>query len=339
MMAAPKFSPFEPPLSVPLALSSRRNWIGWRLVFNPDDPDNPKKMPVVLVSGVPVNDYLKPHAHVSYEEALAQVGPLKLSGVGFVMTLDCGMIGGDMDKCRDPATGVINAREQAIINRRETYFEISPSGRGVRFFSLTDVPLRKSVIGGGVELYSSGRYLTFTGDRVIGAPLEIGRAPYAVETLMQMAADAKAQKTPSAPAAAGQGGAPDADAEFKRKVYAATPMGKINEAALANLDKWVPELFPAAELQPGTGAWRVKSKDLGRPNEEDLSLAPNGIKDWGVHDLGDAREGGRTAIDVVMEWTDATPRLDNVQAAEWLAGRLGLPFDSRFRLRPRRAKP
>ena len=327
-MAAPKFTPFQTPLSVPLALSSRKNWIGWRLVHNPDDPDNPKKMPVVLVPGVPVNDYLKPHAHVTYEEALAQVGPLKLAGVGFVMTLDCGMIGVDLDKCRDPATGAINAREQEVIDRRETYFEISPSGRGVRFFSLTDVPLRKTVIGGGVEMYSTGRYLTFTGDRIIGTPLEIGRAPYAIETLMQWAADANTMKAASKATAAGQGtaAAPGSFEEIAdREAYRKKPMGRINQAAMADLEAWVPELLPDAE-KTAAGGYRVKSKDLGRPLQEDLSISPDGIKDFGVHDLGDAREGRRSPIDVVMEWSD--PPLGAEEAATWLGVRVGVPFDA-----------
>jgi RecA-family ATPase len=333
MTAAPKFSPFSEPLSVPLALRSRKNWIGWRLTHNPDDPLNPKKMPVVLAPGVPVHDYLKPHAHVTYDQALKQVEPLRLSGIGFVMTLECGLIGGDMDKCRDPITGVIEPWAQTIIDRKETYFEISPSGQGVRFFSLTDMPLRKSITfkPAGVELYSMLRYLTFTGDRIVGTPLEIGRAPYAIETLMQRVADAKAAQ-PSSGAGGGASSSsssssatPDLDELFKRKVYQHTPMGKVNEAALKNLGAWVPELFPTAEFQPGTGAWRVKQADLGRPElEEDLSLSPDGIKDWGVHDMGDPREGKRTPIDVVMEWM--TPKVDNAGAAAWLGARVGVPF-------------
>lgn len=330
MMVAPKFTPFQTPLSVPLALSSRKNWIGWRLVHNPDDQDNPKKMPVVLVPGVSVNDYLKPHAHVGYEEALAQVGPLRLAGVGFVMTLDCGMIGGDMDKCRDPATGVIEPWAQAIIDRRETYFEISPSGRGVRFFSLTDMPLRDTIQfkPAGVELYSKLRYLTFTGDRIIGTPLEVQRAPYAVETLMRRVADFKAAAPPSKAAASQPAVAPAGSFEeiAARKAYRDSPMGQINEAAMKDFDAWVPELLPSAE-KTADGGYRVKSAspDLNRPLQEDLSIHPTGIKDWGVHDQGDPREGGRTPIDVVMEHSD--PPLDNVGAAEWLGARVGVPFD------------
>jgi RecA-family ATPase len=57
-----------------------------------------------------------------------------------------------------------------------------------------------------------------------------------------------------------------------------------------------------AVYQTGTGAYRISSKVLGRDLEEDLSIAPTGIKDFGVHDMGDPRHGGRTPIDLLMEW-------------------------------------
>jgi hypothetical protein len=44
----------------------------------------------------------------------------------------------------------------------------------------------------------------------------------------------------------------------------------------------------------------VSSRALGRNLEEDLSIAPNGIRDWGVADMGDSRGGARTPIDLVI---------------------------------------
>ena len=41
--------------------------------------------------------------------------------------------------------------------------------------------------------------------------------------------------------------------------------------------------------------------DLGRDLEEDLSISPSGVKDFGVHDLDDPRQGKRTPVDLVME--------------------------------------
>jgi hypothetical protein len=93
----------------------------------------------------------------------------------------------------------------------------------------------------------------------------------------------------------------------------------LNALALANLDQWVPALFgDAAVFQPGTESYRVSSKALGRELQEDLSIHPSGIKDWGVHDLGDPRQGKRTPIDVVMEFR----QLDKTAAFRWLDARL-----------------
>ena len=89
----------------------------------------------------------------------------------------------------------------------------------------------------------------------------------------------------------------------------------MNELALANLGSWVMTIFPDAEFQRGTGAYRVPSKALGRDLEEDMSISPNGIVDFGVHDMGDARAGKRSAVDVVVEHGGAP---DIKAAALWL---------------------
>jgi RecA-family ATPase len=99
----------------------------------------------------------------------------------------------------------------------------------------------------------------------------------------------------------------------------------VNSAALENLSAWVPALFPVAALQ-ATGAWRVSSDDLGRDLQEDLSIHPLGIVDWGIDDIGDIgtgqrRAGGHTPIDLVKEYgAHANP----ADAALWLCERLGI---------------
>lgn len=95
----------------------------------------------------------------------------------------------------------------------------------------------------------------------------------------------------------------------------------VNDLALANLSAWVPTIFgSAARYQSSTGAYRVSSKALGRDLEEDLSLAPTGIIDFGIHDMGDVRQGRRTAIDIVIGQGRAA---DAKGAALWLCDRLG----------------
>jgi predicted P-loop ATPase len=87
----------------------------------------------------------------------------------------------------------------------------------------------------------------------------------------------------------------------------------VNSAALTDIGCWVPKLFPDAKLQ-ATGAWRVSSADLGRDLEEDLSIHPDGITDFG-------EEEPRTAIDLVIEHGDAA---DAFAAARWLCEQLGV---------------
>jgi RecA-family ATPase len=94
----------------------------------------------------------------------------------------------------------------------------------------------------------------------------------------------------------------------------------VNDAAMRDLGRWVPDLLPKAKRQ-GTGAWRVSSRDLGRDLQEDLSIAPNGIVDFGVADQGDARDGKRSPIDLVIEQGG---NHDPASAALWLCDRLGI---------------
>jgi hypothetical protein len=95
----------------------------------------------------------------------------------------------------------------------------------------------------------------------------------------------------------------------------------VNTLALANLGKWVPVLWPDAQ-DKGKSGWRVTSAALGRDLEEDLSFHRDGIKDFGVYDLDDPRQGKRTAIDVVSEWVTGG---DWRAAADKLRELLGLP--------------
>jgi hypothetical protein len=101
---------------------------------------------------------------------------------------------------------------------------------------------------------------------------------------------------------------------------------RVNQEAMKALAGWVPTLF-GDRAQPYHGGYRVPSRDLGRPLEEDLSITPESIKDFGVHDLGDARQGKRTPVDIVVEWG---PRFGLAiatthEAAQWLADQLELP--------------
>jgi hypothetical protein len=131
----------------------------------------------------------------------------------------------------------------------------------------------------------------------------------------------KAEKAAQEAAAKGAGTnnrhVPEAEARAKNKARDdAKAQGesffkRVNRAALGDLDAWVRRLFPRAEKQK-TGAWRVSSADLGRDYEEDLSIHPTGVQDFGPRE-------GKSPCDLVMQFGGAP---DVVAAAttlcEWM---------------------
>jgi hypothetical protein len=107
---------------------------------------------------------------------------------------------------------------------------------------------------------------------------------------------------------------------------------RLNSDALANLDLWVPRLFPKAKNS--NQGYRVSSRDLGRDLQEDISFTRDGIVDFGIHDMGDGNEGRRTPIDIVMEWNSSAFK----PAVTWLFRALGQD-PLAFQHRVRRKKP
>src|SRR5262249_56332687 len=93
----------------------------------------------------------------------------------------------------------------------------------------------------------------------------------------------------------------------------------VNDAALQSLSAWVPTLFGAAAKQSNKG-YRVSSAALDRDLEEDLSFTSQGIKDFAVHGMGDANEGKRSPVDIVLEYGGEETAAD---AAQGLCERLG----------------
>jgi primase-polymerase (primpol)-like protein len=96
----------------------------------------------------------------------------KCDGLGFVVNGD-GIVGGDLDRCRDPKTGIIHPTAQTIIQRMATYSETSPSRGGLRFFGLAQIPADHPCRVGKIEVYSRARYFTVTGQHLAGTPTEL----------------------------------------------------------------------------------------------------------------------------------------------------------------------
>jgi len=325
-------------------LRAYRQWVAWRY----KEVETPKgkkftKPPVCPLNGRGAS-HSNPETWGSYDQARNYAATRKLPGVGFVLSDDDDFTGIDLDNCRNPDTGELAPWAQEIVNFGETYAEVSPSGAGLRLIARGKVEAAIKSDPAGVEIYGKQRYLTITADHLPGAPTVINPAPKTLEALRARVAEVMAKieaEKPVTDVPPIKTAPPVVDifahmdgpkkekpsiSERARKDSGSETryFRNVNDQALENLDAWFPALFPTARPQPGTGGYRVSSRGLGRNLEEDLSALPGkhgGIKDFGVHDLGDPRQGRRTPIDLVMEWGGA---LNSVQAALWLCNQIGL---------------
>ena len=98
-------------------------------------------------------------------------------GIGFVFNGD-GIVGIDLDDCREAETGKLAGWAEDIIGKLKTYTEVSPSGTGLKLFVRGELPEGcrsgfKRPEGGSVEVYSTGRFFTVTGQREPGTPDEV----------------------------------------------------------------------------------------------------------------------------------------------------------------------
>lgn len=312
-------------------LKQHHKWVAWKYV----NRDGKKTKPPVNPHNGRLARNNKPEDWGTYDQAIARVKRDKLEGVGFVLTEDDGLTGIDLDHVRDERTGKLEPWAAEIIELGETYAEVSPSGTGIRIFALGKIEKVIANKEKGVEVYGKGRYLTITQNHVAGTPDEICPAPKTIAALKRRIGrndndyDLPEEELPvhirQAAEEGGGRGTADVGKELNR-------YSKLNAEALKNLDKWVPALFGKGAVKTDDGRYRVPSKFLGRNLQEDLSISPEGIVDFGVADMGDEKEGKRTALDLVVQYSEACKDMpDGVDRYEkayiTLARRLGHEVD------------
>ena len=266
-------------------LKSRKQWVVWKYT---EVNGRMTKPPYSAATGFKCS-IVNSINFATYDDAVSRA-KRGFDGIGFALVGD-GIVAGDLDNCRDPVTGELEAWAAEIVALNETYIEVSPSGAGLRLLWLGEIPSATKADAMQVEIYDRGRYVTITGEHIAG-PRALNPAPLTYAALI-----ARAGVRPVAPAPAPRSG------NYFRNV---------NEAALGELSTWVPAIFARAKWQSNTQSYRVASSDLTRDLEEDLSFSPTGIRDFGL-------EEGRTAIDIVVEFRNAEP----ADAAMWLCERMG----------------
>ncbi len=279
---------------LPAALDSlrdRRQWLAWK--HHRDDKRQRWTKPPCDARTGKICGATDPRHCGTFVEAYATFCRQGLAGVGLALFPGDDLTGIDLDHCRDPETGELSPLAQRVLKFSETYAEVSPSGTGLHLLARGKHHRTIKCDAAGIEAYTQGRYLTVTG-APIGAPLGISPAPRTLALLDEVVDQAYVRRK----------------ASLGRETDAATIFRRVSQEALKQFDDWVPALLPKARKQ-ATGGWRVTSHDLGRNLQEDLSIHPDGIRDFGT-------EEPLTAIELVMRYQNRNP----AEAALWLCERM-----------------
>jgi putative DNA primase/helicase len=165
---------------IPQELKERPQWVLWRFEERKGEETKP---PLDPVTGeyAKVND---PSTWGTFEQAVDgyeyYVG--ECDGIGFVFCEEDPFTGIDFDNCRNAETGEINPQTARAIGDLDSYTEASPSGDGVHTIVEAVLPVAGKKKK-DVELYSSGRFFTFTGNHLAGTPDTIAERQSRVDRL------------------------------------------------------------------------------------------------------------------------------------------------------------
>ena len=152
---------------IPTELSELQQWVDWRNKHRSGEA-KPTKVPYDP-NGVSRKASSTDRATWgSFEQAVAKQALAaedrrveNIDGIGFVFTEDDPYVGIDLDGC--VVDGVIDARAQEIIDRLDSYWEISQSGTGVHIIARGQLPEWAGNRGNGIEIYDRARFFTMTG--------------------------------------------------------------------------------------------------------------------------------------------------------------------------------
>jgi putative DNA primase/helicase len=153
--------------SLPAALVTHDQWVVWR---TQDRNGTETKVPVDPATGN-FASATGPDTWTDFATARAYAAEREL-GVGFVFTADDPLVGVDLDKCRNPDDGDWTDWATDIVDRLDSYTEVSPSGTGLHVLVEGALPGDRNR-SGDIECYDDARFFTVTGDHVDGTPTTV----------------------------------------------------------------------------------------------------------------------------------------------------------------------
>lgn len=156
------------PENIPSEIQAIPHWVTWRSEKRAGT--KPAKAPYTP-TGHHAN-IQDPHTWSSFDHVIEsyQRNPAT-HGIGYVLTRSTPTVGIDLDSCL--VDGQSSPFALKIINRLNSYTEISPSGTGLHILVNANLGGFTGTRRGKIELYNYSRYLTITGNIPAGAPTSI----------------------------------------------------------------------------------------------------------------------------------------------------------------------
>nr|WP_135666454.1 hypothetical protein [Halorhabdus rudnickae] len=165
------------PAAIPERLRDREQWICWR---EETRDGKATKVPVQ-----PATDEFASttdaETWTAFETAWQEINREDIEGVGFVFSEAGPFVGVDLDDCRDP-DGQLDETARDIVERLDSYTEVSPSGTGVHVIVEGELPDGRNRRG-SVELYDTARFFTVTGEHIDETPTRVAHRKDALEAV------------------------------------------------------------------------------------------------------------------------------------------------------------
>lgn len=167
-MTPPAWLPLQPN-TIPPELRT----LGW-VLWKPEDRGGgkPTKVPYCVAEPTRKASSTDPGTWATFADALEAYTALgsRFVGIGVVLTRAAGVACIDLDHVIDPS-GRLDVRAETIVERCDSWTEISPGRAGLHVFVLGTVP--QAIKGPQIEVYGEGRYIAVTGHQWPGSPNEL----------------------------------------------------------------------------------------------------------------------------------------------------------------------
>lgn len=148
--------------NIPQGLREYPNWVLWRYQ---EVKGRKTKIPYQVNGKVASSTNLD--TWTKFDNVTKTYNKGQYSGIGFIFT-NTDITGIDLDHIISQE-GSINKDTQDIINQFSSYTEYSPSGEGIHIYVHGNIP---KAIKKDIEIYSTGRFFTVTGNKICGDSIE-----------------------------------------------------------------------------------------------------------------------------------------------------------------------